>query len=102
MAIWLTPTGVCTTKVGMPVSWQMGPCVLLRHIDIRGDDVQRLRGLRAGRFVANSDAHGLPHVGRQVGGGLGDQFNEAFFEKLHVSFDFKTTWPGNSRWPEPL
>src|SRR6202034_3378946 len=23
--IWLTPTGVCTTNVGMPVSWQMGP-----------------------------------------------------------------------------
>ena len=24
-AIWLTPTGVWTTNVGMPVSWQMGP-----------------------------------------------------------------------------
>ena len=24
-AIWLTPTGVCTKNVGMPVSWQMGP-----------------------------------------------------------------------------
>src|ERR1700722_6195311 len=24
-AIWLTPTGVCTTNVGMPVSWQIGP-----------------------------------------------------------------------------
>src|ERR1043165_3497423 len=23
--IWFTPTGVCTTNVGMPVSWQMGP-----------------------------------------------------------------------------
>ena len=23
--IWLTPTGVWTTNVGMPVSWQMGP-----------------------------------------------------------------------------
>src|SRR5579872_5283987 len=23
--IWFTPTGVCTTKVGMPVSWHMGP-----------------------------------------------------------------------------
>ena len=25
MRIWLTPTGVCTKNVGMPVSWQMGP-----------------------------------------------------------------------------
>ena len=23
--IWLTPTGVFTSKVGMPVSWQMAP-----------------------------------------------------------------------------
>ena len=25
MRIWFTPTGVWITKVGMPVSWQMGP-----------------------------------------------------------------------------
>src|ERR1035441_5560087 len=25
MRIWLTPTGVCTTNVGIPVSWQIGP-----------------------------------------------------------------------------
>src|SRR6516225_8818485 len=25
MRIWFTPTGVCTTNVGIPVSWQIGP-----------------------------------------------------------------------------
>ena len=25
MAIWLVPTGTWTSKVGMPVSWQMAP-----------------------------------------------------------------------------
>ena len=26
MAIWLVPTGTWTSKVGMPVSWQIAPC----------------------------------------------------------------------------
>ena len=60
-----------------------GTLVLGRHIDIRGDHVQRLRGLRVGQLGSERAAHGFAHVGRQVGGGLGDEFDEAFGEELH-------------------
>ena len=36
-----------------------------------------------GVSFADGDAHGCTHIGRQVGGGLGDELDEAFFKKLH-------------------
>src|SRR5258708_18713370 len=63
-----------------------GPLILLRHIDIRGNDVQRLRGLRVGSFRAQCVLHRFAHVRWQVGGGLGDEFDEALYEKLHFGF----------------
>ena len=35
MQIWFAPTGVWTSKVGMPVSWQIGPSFVARHVDVR-------------------------------------------------------------------
>jgi hypothetical protein len=52
-----------------------GALILLRHIDIRRDDVQRLRRLGAGRLTADRDSHRLADVGREIGGGLGYEFN---------------------------
>ena len=59
------------------------PLPLLRHIDIGGDDVQRLGGLRPRRLGFDGLGHRLAHVGRQIRRGLGDQFNQAFFKELH-------------------
>ena len=62
-----------------------GAFVLGGHVDIATDDVQRLRGLRARRFASGGRAHRRAHVGRQIGGGLGDQFEEAAGEEFHTS-----------------
>ena len=32
--IWLAPTGVLTSKVGMPVSWQIAPSPVCRLVDV--------------------------------------------------------------------
>ena len=77
IAIWFTPTGVCTTNVGMPVSWQIGPSssaaisMLDRMMSSACEDCV------PGVSVVGRDRHRGAHVGRKVGGGLGDQFQQA-------------------------
>jgi hypothetical protein len=46
ISIWFTPTGVCTTNVGMPVSWQMGPSSSAAMSMFDRMMFERLRGLR--------------------------------------------------------
>ena len=52
--IWLAPTGVLISKVGMPVSWQMAPSPSRRLVDVLADDGQRLRGAGARLFLARA------------------------------------------------
>jgi len=61
--------------------------VLGGHVDVIGDDVEGLRGLGAGLLVIEGHAHGVADIGRQVGGRLRNQFNQAGFEELHTSPD---------------
>ena len=57
--------------------------VLGGHVDVRRDNVQRLRGLRVRRLRSTGRGHRRAHVGRQIRGRLGDQLDEAVLEKLH-------------------
>ncbi len=56
-----------------------GAFVFGRHVDVRGDDVQRLRSPRVGQLGAKRLAHGFAHVRRQIGRGLGYEFSETFY-----------------------
>ncbi len=59
-----------------------GPLVAGGHVDVGGDDLQRLG--RARRLLGLHGArHGPPHVRRQVHRGLGDQLQHAVTESVH-------------------
>ena len=83
MRIWFTPTGVCTTNVGMPVSWQMAPSSSSAMSMFCKNDVERLRGLRLGRFRTGRQRHGGAHVGRKIGGGLDHQIEKTVRKEFH-------------------
>ena len=57
--------------------------VFLRHVDVRGDDVHRLRRLRAGLLLTRGDAHRGAHIGRQIGRCLRNEFEKTAFQELH-------------------
>ena len=71
--IWLAPTGVLISKVGMPVSWQIAPSTVGGLVDVLADDVERLAGAGRRLFRLDRVLHRGPHVRRQVGGGLDDE-----------------------------
>src|SRR5678810_579600 len=62
--IWLAPTGVFTSNVGMPVSWQIAP------------SPSDARSMFCAMIVSAGDErvlHRRAHVGRQIGRGADDE-----------------------------
>jgi hypothetical protein len=70
---------------GHPVSWQIGPESSAGHIHVGQNDVERLRRLRAGRFVIGRDGHRGAHVRRKICGRLRDQFQQAAGKEFHFT-----------------
>ena len=99
--IWFVPTGVLTSNVGMPVSWQIAPSTVGGLIDVLPDDGQRLLRPRALVFLVQRVPHGRAHVGRQVGGGLDDQrhhrVEEAGKHPISVAWSALTRGKGLAR-----
>jgi len=58
-----------------------GPLAAGGLIDVLRDDRQRLPGTRGGRLGLQRQAHGLAHVGRQIGRGARDQLDHAVEER---------------------
>src|SRR5579883_3589145 len=59
------------------------PFLARGHVDVGGDNAQRLRGLRCRRFLSDCEAHRLAHIRRKIRRGLCNQLEQAFVEKLH-------------------
>src|ERR1019366_2913989 len=57
--------------------------ILHRHIDVGQDDVEGLRGLRRRRLLVGRQRHRGAHIGRKVGGCLGNQFQQAGGKEFH-------------------
>ena len=86
MRIWFTPTGVCTKNVGMPVSWQMGPSSSTAMSMFDRMMSSACEDCVPGVSAAAAQRHGGAHVGRKIGGGLGDQFQQAAGKEFHNEF----------------
>ena len=101
IAIWLVPTGTWTSKVGMPVSWQMAPwsehAWSMFSAMIASDCEARDPSISASwaRFMAARTSGG------QVGGRLGDQRDEAVEQRLHGPHYRATigAWTGSASSP---
>ena len=77
ISIWFTPTGVCTTNVGMPVSWQIGPSSSAAMSMFEAMMLSACEDCVPGVSSWIANAHRRAHIRRQIGGGLGDQFEQA-------------------------
>ena len=78
--IWLAPTGTWTSKVGMPVSWQMAPSPSTARSMFCAMIVSACDGARAFGLGAERRLHGGAHVGRQIGRGSDDELKDAVEE----------------------
>ncbi len=61
----------------MPVSWQMGPSSSAAMSMLLAMMFSACEDCVPGVSAADGRAHRLTHVGRKVGGGLRDQFDQA-------------------------
>ena len=84
-SIWLVPTGTLTSKVGMPVSWQIGPSHEAAWSMFCAMIVSACPPRVCAGSARDRGAHRRAHVGRQIGGGSRDQFDHAVEEVREAS-----------------
>ena len=67
----------------MPVSWQIGPSSSAAMSMFEAMMFSACDDCVPGVSCFDRDRHGRAHIGRQIGGGLGDQFEKTAFQELH-------------------
>ena len=87
--IWLAPTGALTSKVGMPVSWQMAPSPSTARSMFCAMIVSAWPD-RVPSGSATSAAHRRAHVGRQIGRGPDDELKDAVEEGWEHSEEYNS------------
>jgi hypothetical protein len=80
ITIWLTTNGRVDDERRHASLLTNRGFLALRHVDVGGDDAQRLRGRVFGVLDADGRAEGLADVRREVGQSLRDQLKETIFK----------------------
>ena len=78
--IWFAPTGTFTSKVGMPVSWQIAPSPSAAWSMFCAMIVSACAERVPSGSASMATLHRRAHVGRQIGRGLDDEVEHAVEE----------------------